>query len=248
MLVRFAAKWLRGFPLATSVNLFSPRIARQPLFLFIVAHGRSGSTLLQNILASQQNFHIVGENNNVLHALLTAYERASQAKEVQGTEPRHKTGDPWRGIHLIDTDRFGRELARLFVKEFVRPPRNAQVIGFKEIRYIDYPDVLSRHLLLMKKLFDPALIVFNKRDPVQAGKSLSNKWWKDMPLDNIISELEAFNRIVDEYAECHPNGSMVVKYDDYVNDPSHLRSLFLRLGIPFNAKSVDKIMRIRLDH
>lgn len=218
-----------------------------PLFIFVVAHGRSGSTLLQNILASQGNVHLVGENNNVLHALLTAYERACEAKAVHGTESRMGTGDPWRGIHRIDVDRFGSELVRVFIQEIIQPPEGARAIGFKEIRYIDYPDVLPKHLRLMEKLFAPALIIFNRRKVKDSAISLS-KWWTTMTFEDITAELSSFNRIVEQYASVNPQSTIIVDYDTYVKDSSHLEPLFARLGIPFDRALVEKIMMVRLSH
>jgi hypothetical protein len=216
-------------------------------FLFIVTYGRSGSTLLQKIIGSNGGYHIVGENNNVLHALLCAYERASEAKRTEGNEPRDRLGDPWYGIHLTDPERFGRDLARLFVQEFIRPPRGACTIGFKEIRYIDYPEVLERHLDYMRALFQPALFVFNRRNSGATANSLA-AWWKDLTVAQIVSELEAFDRRMEAYAAAHPNDTILVDYDAYTRDPDQLKPLFARLGETFDRKKIEQIMSVRLTH
>jgi hypothetical protein len=138
-------------------------------------------------------------------------------------------------------------LVQVFIREFNQPPEGARAIGFKEIRYIDYPDVLPKHLRLMEELFEPALIIFNKRQVNNAAKSLS-KWWSEMRVEDITLELSSFNKIVELYAAQNPENTIIVDYDAYVKDPFYLQPLFTRLGLPFDRTGVEKIMMVRLNH
>src|SRR6187397_2659063 len=105
-------------------------------YVFIVAYGRSGSTVLQKILASIDGFHVTGENADALAGLFYSYRSACEAREEQGTEPRRNPGDPWRGADRIDPEHYARTLAQAFVEELIQPPARARMIGFKEVRYI----------------------------------------------------------------------------------------------------------------
>ena len=216
-------------------------------FVFIVACGRSGSTLLQKILGSNERCHIVGENNNVLGALLCAYNRALKAKQTESNVAREDLGDPWRGIHRIDPERFGRKLARVFVDELIQPPSGARIVGFKEIRYIDDLDSFEQYLDHMRHLFSSSIIIFNKRNSLDTAKSLSS-WWKSLSFEQIVSEVELFNKRGEAYAGAHSSSCIVVDYDKYTSDPDELRPLFARLQLPFYPSKLQQILSVRLTH
>lgn len=216
-------------------------------FVFIIACSRSGSTLLQKIVGSNAGCHILGENNDVLGALLTAYDRALMAKATQGSEPRNDVGDPWYGIDSIDPQRFGRKLVELFIDEFLRPTAGVRMLGFKEIRYMDDIEGLDRILDRMRTLFGPSIFILNKRNSHDAAKSLSSKW-DERPLDQIEAQVQSFNQRIERYADAHPNDSILVDYDKYLRDPDELRPLFERLALAFDREKIDQILRVRLQH
>ena len=107
---------------------------RERRFIFIITYARSGSTLLQKIIASIPGCHFNGENCDALGGLYASFRSASFAKDDQGKEPRTSGGDPWRGAHLINPQRYNRRLASVFVDEILQPSASAWLIGFKEVR------------------------------------------------------------------------------------------------------------------
>lgn len=214
-------------------------------FVFVVTYARSGSTVLQAILASLDGFWMTGENAGALEGLFDSYRRAKQAREEQGGEPRRAPGDPWRGADRIDPERYAAALARVFVEEILQPPTAARVIGFKEVRYFDRMDDFHDYLGFMQRVFAPSLIVFNKRraeDVAQSG------WWKVHETAALVAEIERFDGLAARYAGAHPEGTIVVDYDAYCRDVAALRPLVERLGRPFDPAALRRILATRLTH
>jgi hypothetical protein len=221
-------------------------------FVFIIAYGRSGSTLLQKIIGSADGFHIVGENNNILHGLLASYHSAVEAKQTEGRHTRNQSGDPWRGIDLLNLKRYGQRLAEVFVEEVLQPPLRTKAVGFKETSYIDQLDTLEQHLDYMRELFSPAFLIFNKRDIVATTNSRRRKWASSGThideVDEYCQKLQTFDEKARIYAATHPTDTLVVDYDQYTRDPDSLKALFALLGEPFNRSKIQQILSVRLDH
>jgi hypothetical protein len=212
-------------------------------FAFIVTYGRSGSTVLQSILATIPGSHITGENLDALSGLFHSYRCAVEARREQGAEPRLAAGDPWRGAHRIDPQGYNRKLARAFLEEVLRVPRSATLVGFKEIRYFDHED-LEDYLDYIRLTFDPALLIFNRRKADDVARS---GWWKSHPNDT-AEEVRRFDQRTEAYASMHPDFCMVVNYDEYLADPQVLESLFTRLGARFDLATLRNVLALRLKH
>jgi hypothetical protein len=60
----------------------------------------------------------------MLHGLLTSYHSAVEAKQAEGLHTRNDSGDPWRGIDLLNPRRYGQRLAEVFVEEVLQRPRS----------------------------------------------------------------------------------------------------------------------------
>lgn len=216
----------------------------KPRYAFIVTYGRSGSTVLQKIIASISGCHFNGENSDALAGLWASYRSACATRSEQGDVPRTRSGDPWRGAHLIDPQSYNRKLASLFVDEILRPPPDAALIGFKEVRYFDHGEALPDYLDYIRTTFAPALLIFNRRDPVAVANSA---WWKNHPAD-IAAEVRRFDAQTDLYARLYPAETIIVDYDAFCRDPDHLRPLFERLGADFDRGRLAGLMAERLNH
>lgn len=213
-------------------------------YVFIVTYARSGSSLLQKILNSIPGSHISGENGDALGGLFTSWRKVIQAKQDEGGSRRNAPGDPWRGIHLIDAQDYNRRLIQVFVEEILRPPQDARLVGFKEVRYFDYGEDLPAYLDYIQSSFTPILLVFNRRRGRDVAKSA---WWKDHPAD-IAGDVKRFDAMTDAYCVAHPDETIVVDYDQWSRDPELLRPLFERLLAPFDRKAIDRILSARLNH
>lgn len=215
-------------------------------YIFIVTYGRSGSTLLQKIIAEIPGCHMSGENDDALAGLFQTWRSAVVTRTVHGKRKLSDPGEPWRGAHLVDPDRYNRRLARVFLKEIVRPQMGARWIGFKEIRYFRRHDEdLVPYLDYIRMTFSPALLVFNRRCADNVAQSA---WWKKHPTDNIVSGLHRMDERMEAYVREHPDDCILLDYDAWSADPELLRPLHERLGTPFNLARVQKVLAKRLTH
>ncbi len=222
---------------------FSRSRFRDRRYAFIVTYGRSGSTLLQKILCSAPGVHITGENSDALAGLFASYRSAVATRSEQGRFERKKPGDPWRGAHLVEPARYNRALVKTFIEHFIRPPRNARIVGFKEIRYFRHKVDLEDYLDYIRLSFPPCTLIFNKRCATDVART---GWWKDQPTDAV--DVERFDARVAAYAAAHPDDCVSVDYDAYTRDPSALAPLFHRLGITVQDRTLRDVLAERLKH
>lgn len=233
---------MRGLRLSLGSKPAPRRSAAQ--YVFIVTYARSGSTLLQKILAGIAGCHITGENGDALGGLFASWRAACEAKRQAHEGARAKSGDPWRGAHRIDPDRYNQRLAEVFLEEIVRAPSTAQLIGFKEVRYFNYGDKLPDYLDYIRMTFRPALLIFNRRNPADVANSA---WWKNH-FSDIAEHVRQFDAITDNYSRRHPQDTIILDYDRWSRDPEHLRPLFDRLRQPFDRGALMRTLAVRLDH
>jgi len=209
-------------------------------YVFIVAYARSGSTMLQQVLASIEGFLATSENADALSGLFFAYQSACTAQHEQSPPLPDDPDDPAaRGADRFDPDRYARSLAQAFVDEIVQPAARVRLIGFREARYFDRLDVFDEFVGFLQRAFVPALVVFNKRDPAAVAQS---GWWRNYPREPLIAEIERFDRLAAAYAKTRPADTIVVDYEHYAWNASALRPLFTKLGVAFDADTIQKIL------
>lgn len=215
--------------------------------LFVVTYGRSGSTVLQNVLNTIPGYCIRGENGGMVTSLVDgclALERARSGLRRADRTQR----DPWFGIQEADPDAFRKGLADLFVQTVLRPPPDCRTIGFKEVRYT--PDNLGDDLFgevtdfLLSK-FEDARIVFNTRDAAEVAHS---GWWAKRPADKVIPLIEHTNM---RFAEAHarnPDSTFLIDYADYDGQPEGLVRLLDWLGEKLPPDQLARATNDRLTH
>ncbi len=211
----------------------------------IVTYGRSGSTLLQNILLSIDGYSIKGENNNVLMPLFQAYQRAKFAKDKFGNKPKHKDR-PWYGAEKIRPQQFAQRLVQSFIEEIIVPDAGARVIGFKEIRFQEvgadsFPDFMD----FIRTFLSPCKIIFNTRNAHDVAKSA---WYKNMNSTKVIEEIASYDGWYNDYADQHPEDCFVLSYDRYKGNTNGLKPLFDFLGEPFDEAKLCQILNASYDY
>jgi len=213
-------------------------------FVFIVTYGRSGSTLVQNILNSIDGYLIRGENNNVLFDLYKSYQKVVFAKQRFGQEFLEKES-PWYGADLLGPEKYGRKMIHLFVNEILNPTDDYKVLGFKEIRYFEHPKEFDNFLNFMRHFFYPAAFIFNKRDPNEVKNS---GWWKQQEPDKVVKLISEYDLMMDNYAKKFPDNTYIVKYNEYTKNPESLRGLYEFLGEKFDLNKIKKVLSKKLTH
>ena len=99
-------------------------------FIFIIAAGRSVSTVLQNLLNNDHNVLISGENNNFFYETFTTYQ--SLHKQNHSDQRDH----PWFGFEHFEPSRYVKTIRKLGKKYLLgdHSRKTIQTLGFKEIR------------------------------------------------------------------------------------------------------------------
>lgn len=217
-------------------HLFRRPIKRR--YVFVVTYGRSGSTLLMNLINSCEGCCIRGENNSALHGLYESYRRIVDAQQGHGKNA-HRTSSPWWGITSVDADRYARRLAEAFIDEVIMPGQEDTLCGFKEIRFSrrEVPD-LHGYLEFIAKFFPGAKFVFNHRSLDDVATS---KWWAGMP-----NALDLLRDMDERFSEFKPSPSMFhFSYDEALKHTGHVRDLFEFLNITYDEKSIQQVFSQR---
>lgn len=224
-------------------------------FVFVVTYGRSGSTLLQNLLNAIPGYCIRGENGNAIYQLcrvvhdlkhqeyITMHREQAMGKGSFVGNLGQST-DPWYGAENIDIDRFAKSLFNVFCNEILAMPSQTRVGGFKEIRYIHDLTFLPTQLELMQTYFPRAKIVFLTRDHTQVANS---SWWKNEDPVALVDQLNWADQVFKDYAESHAD-CFRLDYSAYAGGPGALVSLFDFLEETMDWHVVADILDHKLTH
>ncbi len=217
-------------------------------YVFVVTYGRSGSTLLQNILNAIPGYQVRGENNHALLPLVQSWQAVNGSEPMRGARTagrRTPPGDPFYGAELVDPDAYGQALAATFVQSVLQPDPGTRVSGFKEIRFHLRPRLFGPSLNFIRRFFPGSRFVFNTRD---LGAVSRSGWWANMDPKAVQAELSAAEKLFAAYAARHPRVCHQVHYDTYVQAPETLRGLFDFLGEDMDETSIERVLDTPLDH
>lgn len=213
-------------------------------FVFIVTYGRSGSTLLQNILNSIPGYCIRGENNAMLNHLAMSWDSAQQTAAYKLPKGEVDSPErPWYGAGEIRPYRYGRTLANMFVRDVLRPPAGTRAAGFKEIRF--HGPGYWQTMDFITRFFPKAKIIYNTRNHADVCRS---GWMKEMKPERAKAELDRAERLFAQGCKRFPKQTFTLKYEDYAGAPEGLEPLFDFLKEPFDLDHVAPVVSRRLTH
>lgn len=223
--------------------------------VFIISYGRTGSTLIQNLINKLPGYLVRGENGNLLAPLVRAWRdlRYSQlAKNMRAASIDWHDGrpspprQPWFGYETIDSDQLGRGLAEVFMRDVLRPNADTRVLGFKEIRWHYEPDIFPFMLEFLQRYMPGEVrIIFNTRNHEEVVVSGQ---WKDMKQEDAFRELEEADTLFAEWQKGHPGDFLTLHYNDFASDPDAWCPLFDFLGEPYNLDLVQAVLGEKLLH
>lgn len=219
--------------------------------VFIVTYGRSGSTLLQNLINALPGYVLRGENDNLLAPLVLAWDGLRRHYPEQIARMR-KAGplpsephQPWFGYERIAADRFGQDLAATFLQDVLCPEPDTRAIGFKEIRWHQEPHLFEAMLEFLQRYMPRAQFIFNTRDHAEVCRS---GWWKTMTGEAVLEQLELAETFYGAWQAAHPGKYVALHYNDYASDPEAWRPLFEFLEEPFDPGLVQSVLDRKLMH
>ncbi|WP_262689466.1 glycosyltransferase [Kordiimonas aestuarii] len=230
-----------------------PAVMSKPLnwqpskgYVFIVTYGRSGSTLLQTVLQSIDGYFIRGENENALFSVYEAWARARMMRQRFDTRRAVPPHGPWYGADEVDADAFAARMIDAFMAEIVRPPEDARVVGFKEIRYGDLSaEDLSGFLAFMQRFFPRAKFVFNTRHWEDVAKS---SWWQDAGEGFVEGLVTRSDMVFERFCRDYPGQSYLMRYEDYADNTTQFEKLFEFLDEPLDMAAINELAAQRLEH
>lgn len=216
--------------------------------VFIVTYGRSGSTLLQNLLNALPGTLIRGENENLIAPLARAWDvlhHSEQRQKMCAAEQVSTPQDPWYGYESVLPGAFGQTLAQGFIDTVLQPGPDTRIIGFKEIRWHNDPTLFPVVLDFLRLFFPRARILFNTRahEEVQCSG-----WWKYMDPNNVRRQLAEAEALYAAYAARHPKVCLTMKYNGYITGPDAWRPLFDFIEEPFDGGLVSAVLSKKLVH
>ena len=204
---------------ATDVDAWppAPKAARTPAFL--VGFPRSGTTLLDQILASHSNIVCIEEREhfaNALSSVITDPDKLADFAWLSGEAIEAARADYWRRVN-------GEEA----------PPEGALVIDKLPLNIVVLP--------LIKRVFPQAKIIFALRDPrdvilscYQQRFGMNAAMAQFLSLDTAAPYYDAIMRLMDLCREKLALDLHQIRYEDVVADlAGAAHDLAAFLGVPF---------------
>lgn len=226
---------------ATPVSTADGALTDQPLnYLFVVAYGRSGSTLVQGLLDTIPGYLIRGENRGALYRLYQYHWALEKARNDYGRTDSLTSRDSWYGIDEYSGSAAIARMRSLLLETLLKPEPDTRVTGFKEIRWF-YED-WAKYVTFLRELFPGARFVINTRDHDAVANS---QWWGKRPKQEVLTLLSGYEEQLDAMAEKLGDAAYRIRYDDYVADPANLAGLYEWLGEPFDLDAVRQTMAIK---
>lgn len=215
---------------------------RRPRFVFIIAIGRSGSTLLQGLLNAIPGACIRGENGG-LALTLFLQDRDMAAQQWPRKPGRDKPTIAWFGVTQWRREAYIRDCWESAYRTIFNFPHKATLIGFKEIRfpYQSKAEMLD-YCRFLRALEPNSLIVFNVREASAVAKS---GWWPTE--DDAITDIQAQKAVLEAVAEEVPQ-SVLLNYSSYVNDPASLVGPLRTLGLEIDPGTIERVFAVEHSH
>lgn len=203
--------------------------------IFIVGMPRSGSTLIEQVLASHPQVFGAGERTEFGEALVTSIRRPVG-------DPLQISIEAMQGIGAAQLSTLGGDYLRFMHKALPEIQRSANNEAPRYTRFTDkYPfnfiNVGLIHLALPNARF-----IHSSRSPLQTCLSIFSRIFHDVPFGYDLGELGRYYRAYDTLmAYWHsvlPEGVMIeVKYEDLVDDfESNVRRMLAHCGLDWDER------------
>jgi tetratricopeptide (TPR) repeat protein len=214
---------IAGFPSVEALT--ADTTGEQPIF--IVGLPRTGTTLVERILASHSQIHSAGELQALSEAIRVAVE--TQTPDLPRTWLHYAAA-----LGQTDAALIAREyLARVRARRGERP------------RFLDKQTANFFYCALILRAFPNARIVHLTRHPLAACYAIyKTRFWGTFPFGNDLDDLGDFyigyRRLMAHWHTVVPGRILDVAYEDVVNaiEPSTRRLLDF-VGVPFEAACLE---------
>ena len=217
-----AAQHLIGSCLKFAIDKQAKHFPTEPTPIFIIGLPRSGSTLLEQILASHS--------------------------QIEGTMELPVLPNIKRKMHLTATRRFSKPFLQSlglfseddlmhFGQEYL--DESAVFRSEKTLFFIDKLPHNFEHVGLIHKILPQAIILDIRRNPMDCGLSLFKQFFArgvefSYKLENIGAYYSTYLNIMSHWDRLLPNRILHIQYEDLVQDiEQQLRTILNHIGVAF---------------
>jgi hypothetical protein len=202
---------------AEAVAEVRDRGRRRYRYVFVVAYGRSGSTLVQGLLNMLPRTVVAGENDlYILHL----YRAMASVREFLREHRRHGIWEPTYAFYRLGRNKRGPFLQAM--NDVVTAgivgrddPASYDVVGFKEVKWFRIePEETEGFFAAMDKAFPDVRYILNTRDPEQTVQS---GFWSRVDKDEALATIERTATIQDYLRQSRPERTLDVPYEDLVD-------------------------------
>lgn len=201
---------------------------------FIISLPRSGSTLLQSILAQHSSIKTTSEPWILL-----------KIADIDGSGHSFTVADySFKDSNLAVNDFFGE--LKLSRKAYLKKLRGFH-LSLLQLKHNEvFIDKTPRYYLIidfLKELYPNSKLIFLTRDPIDVFHSISNTWWanKLRPHHHYV-DLFKGTKLIDKALVKYGKGSLVVRYEDIISDPDTcLENIFNFLNIQHEKVHLENI-------
>lgn len=190
-----------------------------PRPIFIVGAPRSGSTLVESVLAA--------------HSAVAAGGELEMLPRIFSRWLKETNGKPYAGLGLNHRRRFAKAY-----RDGVRAPDNATCVTDKNLLNIDAVGFIA-------EIFPHAKIVHVRRAPMEAGFGIYrqhfNKFWPwTTSLDDIGARLGQIALSARHWERCYPERFITIQYEMFTDDfENSVRRLLDFCGVGFEPQCLD---------
>jgi Sulfotransferase family len=215
-------------------------LAPAPLrYLFVLAYGRSGSTLVQGLLNTIPRTLVRGENNlfilPIFRSMVSA--RAFQQKYGKGTI---RPTSAFFGLPDLRPDVFADVTRDLVVKQLLGSVRHYEVdvIGFKEVRWNRIrEDEQGDFFDFMDRAFPGAQYVLNQRNVEDVARS---GFWRGQMPEAARNAVRRVEEIHEHLRITRPERILDIRYEQLTGDDESASEKQLRALAEFVVGSCDE--------
>lgn len=179
-------------------------------FVFLVTHGRTGSTFLMRALNTLEGVQIRGENGGILMSFYRSLVVATRTRYEFG-KARVPDSAPFYGADLIDPHSLECGIHGLLLNTVLRPSTGVDTVGFKEIRHgpdqMNRTDFLRYVQFLLR--FPSARIIMLRRNHDDVRNS---GWWASVDPEKVSAFLGEMDERYRMCSELNPDQTLLLDY------------------------------------
>lgn len=226
-----AAIYRDGFRAGLRKGRRKPRPRDAYRYVFVVAYGRSGSTLVQGLLNVMPRTLVRGENNFYLLELFHALEAVREFRRIHLHHETRKVTSAFYGLHAFRPRPFVQAANDVVTWSVVGDlrARDYDVLGFKEVLWHRItPEETELFFEFMDLAFPGVGYVLNTRDP---ATTVGSGFWTGLPREEALAAISRVREIQDHLRVTRPDRVVEVEYETLTGgDPEQVDGLLERLA------------------